>query len=139
MSKIAKKTYDDSIPFGLHESYIIDISIKEDKMIFRFAIDCYINEKLNIDCSEEDLFYLFDLVCYNHIIYESNLKDEDNILMKDILVFKKVDNKYLLYIFEDWDESIDIIFNCEKMEWIPIKVMNFKELAEIENTEYCKI
>lgn len=64
---------------------------------------------------------------------ESNYKENLNLLANDIQCFKVSEDKYLLSIILNFNESVDFIFDCEIIEWLPIKIVSSAELDKIDN------
>ena len=46
--------------------------------------------------------------------------------------FKIVEDKYLLSININFSESVDFIFYCDSVEWLPIKLVTADELDTIK-------
>ena len=118
--------------FELHESEFIGFTIKGSDLIFRVAINCGVEAKLCIESEFAEKFYIYDIICYNYDMIESNYTENLDLLLKDILCFKIVEDKYLLSININFNESIDFIFDCDSIEWIPIKLVTSDELNIIK-------
>ena len=118
--------------FELHESEFIGFTIKGSDLIFRVAINCGVEEKLCIESKFAEKFYIYDIICYNYDMIESNYTENLDLLLKDILCFKIVEDKYLLSINMNFNESIDFIFDCDSIEWLPIKLVTSDELNIIK-------
>ena len=118
--------------FELHESEFIGFTIKDSDLIFRVAINCGVEEKLCIESEFAEKFYIYDIICYNYEMIESNYTENLDLLLKDILCFKIVEDKYLLSINMNFNESIDFIFDCDSIEWLPIKLVTSDELNIIK-------
>ena len=118
--------------FELHESEFIRFTIKGSDLIFRVAINCGVEEKLCIESEFGEKFYIYDIICYNYQMIESNYTENLDLLLKEILCFKIVEDKYLLSIHLCFSESVDFIFNCDSIEWLPIKLVTSDELDTIK-------
>lgn len=128
-----------NIPYELHESDFIDFSIKKNDLIFRVAINCGVADVLGIECEFAEKFYLFDIICHNFSNLETEYNDKADLLLCDIQCFILVDENYLFSINKTFTEQINFKFDCEFVEWLPIKVITATELDEIEATDLCKI
>ena len=117
--------------FELHESEFIDFTIKDSDLIFRVAINCGVEEKLGVKSDFSEKFYIYDVICHKYEMIESNYTENLNLLLKDILCFKIVEDKYLLSININISESVDFIFDCDSVEWMPIKLVTADELYTI--------
>ena len=118
--------------FELHESEFIGFTIKDSDLIFRVAINCGVEEKLCIESEFAEKFYIYDIICHNYEMIESNYTENLDLLLKDILCFKIVEDKYLLSININFSESVDFIFDCNSIEWLPIKLVTSDELDTIK-------
>lgn len=119
-----------SIIYELHESDFIDFVIKDNDLIFRVAINCGVEERLGVISDFAEKFFLYDIVCHNFEMIEENYKDKKDLLLCDVLCFKKIKGKYLLSINYDIGDSV---------EWVPFKIMTSNEIDRIKETEYFKI
>ena len=111
--------------FELHESEFIRFTIKDSDLIFRVAINCGVEEKLGVKSEFAEKFYIYEMI-------ESNYTEKSDLLLKDILCFKIVEDKYLLSININFSESVDFIFYCDSVEWLPIKLVTADELDTIK-------
>ncbi len=118
--------------FELHESEFIGFTIKKSDLIFRVAINCGVEEKLGVESGFSEKFYLYDVICHKYNMIESNYSDNLDLFLKDISCFKIVEDKYLLSINVNFIESVDFLFDCESIEWLPIKIVTYSELEKIE-------
>ncbi len=128
-----------NILYELHESDFVDFAIKDNDLIFRVAINCGVEERLGVISDFAEKFYLYDIVCHNFEMIEENYNEEQDLLLCDILCFKKIKGNYLFSINYDVANSVDFVFNCDNVEWVPLKIMTSKELDNIAKTEYFKI
>lgn len=118
--------------FELHESEFIGFTIKDSDLIFRVAINCGVEEKLCVESEFAEKFYIYDVICHKYEMIESNYAENSDLLLKDILCFKIVEDKYLLSININFSESVDFIFDCDSIEWLPIKLVTSDELDTIK-------
>ena len=118
--------------FELHESEFIGFTIKDSDLIFRVAINCGVEEKLCIESEFAEKFYIYDVICHKYEMIGSNYTENSDLLLKDILCFKIIDDKYLLSINNNLSESVDFIFDCDSIEWLPIKLVTADELDTIK-------
>ena len=117
--------------FELHESEFIGFTIKDSDLIFRVAINCGVEEKLGVESDFAEKFYIYDIICHKYELIDSNYTKDLDLFLKDILCFKIVEDKYLLSININFNESVDFIFDCESIEWLPIKLVTSDELDTI--------
>lgn len=75
---------------------------------------------------------MIDVICHKYEMIESNYTEKSDLLLKDILCFKIVEDKYLLSININFSESVDFIFYCDSVEWLPIKLVTADELDTIK-------
>lgn len=118
--------------FELHESEFIRFTIKDSDLIFRVVINCGVEEKLGVKSEFAEKFYIYDVICHKYEMIESNYTEKSDLLLKDILCFKIVEDKYLLSININFSESVDFIFYCDSVEWLPIKLVTADELDTIK-------
>ena len=114
--------------FELHESEFIGFTIKDSDLIFKVAINCGVEEKLGVESDFAEKFYIYDIICHKYELIDSNYTEDLDIFLKDISCFKIVEDKYLLSININFNESVDFIFDCENIEWLPIKLVTSDEL-----------
>ena len=62
----------ENILYQLHESFFIDYAIKNDDLIFRVAINCAIENTLNIGCKYGEKYYLYDIICLDYKNLKTN-------------------------------------------------------------------
>lgn len=77
-------------------------------------------------------FYIYDIVCHEYEMIESNYNENLDLLLKDIQCFKVIEEKYLFSINLNFNESVDFIFDCDSIEWLPIKLVTSDELDTIK-------
>ena len=118
--------------FELHESDFISFTMTDNDLIFRVAINCGVEEKLGVESEFAEKFYIYDVICRGYDMIESNYTENSDLLLKDILCFKIIDDKYLLSINDNLSESVDFIFDCDSIEWLPIKLVTADELDTIK-------
>lgn len=114
--------------YELHESEFIGFTIKDSDLIFKVAINCGIEEKLGVESDFAEKFYIYDIICHKYELIDSNYTEDLDLFLKDISCFKIVEDKYLLSININFNESVDFIFDCESIEWLPIKLVTSNEL-----------
>ena len=118
--------------FELHESDFISFTMADNDLIFRVAINCGVEEKLCVESEFAEKFYIYDVICHKYEMIESNYAENSDLLLKDILCFKIIEDKYLLSININFSESADFIFDCDSIEWLPIKLVTSDELDTIK-------
>lgn len=114
--------------YELHESEFIGFTIKDSDLIFKVAINCGVEEKLGVESDFAEKFYIYDIICHKYELIDSNYTEDLDLFLKDISCFKIVEDKYLLSININFNESVDFIFDCESIEWLPIKLVTSNEL-----------
>ncbi len=119
-----------NLPFELHESEFIGFTIDDSVLIFRVAINCGVEYKLGIGSGFSEKFYIYDIICHKYNMIESNYTDNLDLYLKDISCFKIVEDKYLLSINVNFIDSVDFLFDCESIEWLPIKIVTYSELEK---------
>lgn len=124
-NKMLKKQ---NLLFELHESEFIGFTIKDSDLIFKVAINCGVEEKLGVESDFAEKFYIYDIICHKYELIDSNYTEDLDLFLKDILCFKIFEDKYLLSININFNESVDFIFDCESIEWLPIKLVISDEL-----------
>lgn len=124
-NKVLKKQ---NLLFELHESEFIGFTIKDSDLIFKVAINCGVEEKLGVESNFAEKFYIYDIICHKYELIDSNYTEDLDLFLKDISCFKIVEDKYLLSININFNESVDFIFDCESIEWLPIKLVTSDEL-----------
>lgn len=127
----------ENILYELHESFFIDYAIKNNDLIFRVAINCAVENKLNINCEYGEKYYLYDIICLDYKNLKTNCDDKNKIQLNSILGFYLYNNEYL-FMVENRENEIDFTFDCSNIKWEPI-VINGDELELIQNTKYFKI
>ena len=127
---ILKTIQTDEIPFNLHESYFNDYSLKGDVLTLRVGINCALNDNLGINCDEINKYYLYDIRCYGirNIIWDEEPPVHQQIL--EILSLTYENNKYDLWL-QCCIYVYNLSFECNEIEWIPIKVFTAKEFENI--------
>lgn len=128
-NKMLKKQ---NLLFELHESEFIGFTIKDSDLIFKVAINCGVEEKLGVESDFAEKFYIYDIICHKYELIDSNYTEDLDIFLKDISCFKIVENKYLLSININFNESVDFIFDCDSIEWLPVKLVTSDELDTIK-------
>ena len=118
--------------YELHESEFISFTMTGSDLVFRVAINCGVEERLGVKCEFAEKFYIYDIVCHEYEMIESNYAENSDLLLKDILCFKIIEDKYLLSININFSESADFIFDCDSIEWLPIKLVTSDELDTIK-------
>lgn len=117
--------------YELHESEFISFTTTDSDLIFRVAINCGVEENLGVKCEFAEKFYIYDIVCHQYEMIENNYNENLDLLLKDIHCFKEFEEKYIFSINLNFNESVDFIFNCESIEWLPIKIVTPNELDKI--------
>ncbi len=128
-NKMLKKQ---NLLFELHESEFIGFTIKDSDLIFKVAINCGVEEKLGVESDFAEKFYIYDIICHKYELIDSNYTEDLDIFLKDILCFKIVEDKYLLSININFSESVDFFFDCDSIEWLPVKLVTSDELDTIK-------
>lgn len=128
----------ENILYELHESFFIDYTIKNNDLIFRVAINCAVENKLNINCEYGKKYYLYDIICLDYKNLKTNCDDKGKIQLNSILGFYLYNNEYL-FMVENRENEIDFTFDCSNIKWEPIVVINGDELELIQNTKKFKI
>lgn len=142
-----------NILYYLHESTVIDIKIKGNDLIFRVSINYYFKDEIfgriydgSGECEYE---YLCDIICHNY----SNLRiptsnDEDAVSLvnnldfyfAEIYCFSIYKNEYNFSLRKLNDDNLNIeyffYFDCESVEWVPIKVVTIDELDIEDHSEF---
>ena len=114
--------------YELHESEFISFTMTGNDLVFRVAINCGVEERLGVKCEFAEKFYIYDIICHKYELIDSNYTEDLDLFLKDISCFKIVEDKYLLSININFNESVDFIFDCESIEWLPIKLVTSNEL-----------
>ena len=118
--------------YELHESEFISFTMTGNDLVFRVAINCGVEERLGVKCEFAEKFYIHDIVCHEYEMIESNYNENLDLLLKDIQCFKVIEEKYLFSINLNFNESVDFIFDCESIEWFPIKIVTSNELDKVK-------
>lgn len=121
-----------NIPYTLHESEFINFKSTDSELIFRVAINCGVASNLGIECEFAEKFYIHDIICHRYKMLETNYDESQQLLSKEILDFQMINDKYILTILVGITECVEFIFECESIEWIPIKIVTSNELEELE-------
>ena len=117
-----------NILYELHESEFLTLTVKDNDLIFRVAINCGVATNLGIQSEYSEKFYIFDIVCHQYKIIETNYVDNLDLFLHDILSFRVFENNYIFSINLDCVEYIYFIFDFESIEWLPIEVVTGDEL-----------
>ena len=104
-------------------------------MILRVAINCAVTD-LDPDCEYGEKYFLYDIVCHQCNIIENTCDIYPDLVLQDILSFIIYEGNYLFAINPHGWEPAQITFNCESIEWIPIKEFNGYDVYFIEETKY---
>lgn len=118
--------------YELHESEFISFTMTGSDLVFRVAINCGVEERLGVKCEFAEKFYIYDIVCHEYEMIESNYDENLDLLLKDIQCFKVIEETYLFSINLNFNESVDFIFDCESIEWFPIKIVTSDGLDKVE-------
>lgn len=121
-----------NIPYELHESEFISFNRTESELTFRVAINCGVASDLGMECEFAEKFYIHDIICHKYKIFETNYDGSQELLSKEILDFQIINEKYVLTILVGITECVEFTFDCESIEWIPIKIVTPDELEKIE-------
>ena len=127
-----KKLKEQNLLYELHESVFISFMINGDDLVFKVAINCGVEKELNVESAFAEKFYIYNIICHKYKMIDSNYTENLDLFLSDILIFKIVEDKYLLSIDNNFIESVDFIFDCESIEWLPIKLVTSDELYIIK-------
>lgn len=87
-----------NIPYALHESEFINFKSSDSELIFRVAINCGVALALGIECEFAEKFYIYDIICHEYKMFETNYDRSQELLLNEILDFKIINDKYILTI-----------------------------------------
>ena len=137
--KASKK--EKNILYELHESDFVGYAIKGEDLILRVGINCAVAANLDIDCEFGEKYYIYDIVCHKYkdfvISYDNDSKQD--IVLSEILAFQVHDDKYVLTLEIEACTCAYFVFDCESIEWKPVKLITWEELDSIETTDYINI
>ncbi len=126
------------ILYNLTDSEFIDYKIKDNDLIFRIAINCALGNLPGFDFDSDD-YYIYDIVCHNYKIIDSNFFEEMDLISDEIIGFYYVDGVFKLILLTIEFKYLFFTFDCESISWNPIILCTPDELDYIEETECYKI
>lgn len=125
-----------NIKFFLDESCLMDFKEVDNTLIFRFAIPCFVIDGFR-DEKYFDYYYFYDCYCKNYANMETNYNNDVELYDIEVLSFDAQDDKYALFLYVDWDNIFYFKFDCDGIDWKPIKMIYLDDLEEgIDNDKF---
>ena len=121
-----------NILYELHESDFISFNRTENELIFRVAINCGVEERLGVECEFAEKFYIYDIVCHEYEMFDTNYDEDQELLGQEILGFQIINGKYNFTILVGVIECVEFTFDCKSIDWIPIEIVTSDELDSME-------
>lgn len=112
-----------NIIYELHESDFIDYKIEANNLILRVAIDCTIEDRLNVESENGEKYYIYDIICHNYKDFKLFNETNADLLLAQILSFYISNDKYYFFIQSENFIYVKFEFDCKYIEWKPIKVV----------------